>query len=222
MTKTDSLNYTPYDCDKNPAGFSLEEITTIRRLMAAGRKVFFAPVEIELWEQTENLFITRDKVRLWRVGSEPVKVYLTPCDEASYRFLVNELRKKHRDGVRACRCTVTGKRGKPIRCDERNSCAACPYGRSPEDRELREISWDGLEGFEPASHDTTMDEALTRLGRQALIEKLESVDPRLATVYKMQDDGRSIPEIMAKLNLSQRRVYDLIKQVKTIAAGVLE
>jgi len=55
----------------------------------------------------------------------------------------------------------------------------------------------------------------------ALIEKLKAVDPRLATVFQMQQEGYDIPDIMAELNLSQRRVYDLVKKVKTIAAEVL-
>jgi hypothetical protein len=37
----------------------------------------------------------------------------------------------------------------------------------------------------------------------------------------MQQEGYDIPDIMAELNLSQRRVYDLVKKVKTIAAEVL-
>ncbi len=223
MAKSESVNidFAAYDCDKNPAGFSIEEVTTIRRLTAAGQKVFMAPVEIELWEQTENLFTTREKVRLWHIGSETVKVYLTPSDEQTYRFLVKELRAKHRDGVRKSRCMVIGKRGKPIRCDERNRCSECPFGRSPENREPQEISWDELEGFEAESYDTTADEVMARLGRQALIEKLKAVDPRLATVFQMQQEGYDVPDIMTELNLSQRRVYDLIKKVKTIAAEVL-
>ena len=62
---------------------------------------------------------------------------------------------------------------------------------------------------------------MARLGRQALIEKLKATDPRLATVFQMQQEGYDIPDIMAELNLSQRRVYDLVKTVKTIAAEVL-
>ena len=54
-----------------------------------------------------------------------------------------------------------------------------------------------------------------------MIEKLKAVDPRLATVFQMQQEGYDIPDIMAELNLSQRRVYDLVKKVKTIAAEVL-
>lgn len=126
----------------------------------------------------ECVTITREKVRLWHIGSETVKVYLTPSDEQTYRFLVKELRAKHRDGVRKSRCMVIGKRGKPIRCDERNRCSDCPFGRTPENREPQEISWDELEGYD-------------------------------------------IPDIMAELSLSQRRVYDLVKKMKTIAAEVL-
>jgi hypothetical protein len=116
---------------------------------------------------------------------------------------------------------VIGKRGKPIRCDERNRCSECPFGRTPENREPQEISWDELEGYEAESYDTTADEVMARLGRQALIEKLKATDPRLATVFRMQQEGYDIPDIMAELNLSQRRVYDLVKKVKTIAVEVL-
>lgn len=62
---------------------------------------------------------------------------------------------------------------------------------------------------------------MARLGRQVLIEKLKATDPRLATVFQMQQEGYDIPDIMAELNLSQRRVYDLVKMVKTIAVEVL-
>ena len=65
------------------------------------------------------------------------------------------------------------------------------------------------------------EEVMARLGRQALIEKLKAADPRLATVFRMQQEGYDIPDIMAELNLSQRRVYDLVKKVKTIATEVL-
>ncbi len=221
MAKKSPVVFENYDCDKNPAGFSIEELTTIRRLTAAGQKVFMAPVEIELWEQTENLFTTREKVRLWHVGPDTVKVYLTPSDEQTYHFLVKELRAKHHDGVWKSQCAVINNRGKPILCDELKRCAASSYDRSPENREPQEISWDELEGDEAESFDTTADKVMARLGLQALIEKLESVNPRLATVFRMQQDGYDVPDIMAELNLSQRQVYDLIKKVKTIAAEVL-
>lgn len=221
MAKKSPVNFSNYDFNANPQNYTIEEIITIRRMMAAGQPIFLAPIEIELWEQTENLFISREKVRLWHIGSETVKVYLTPSDEQTYSFLVKELRAKHRDGVRKSRCTIIGKRGKPIRCPDHYSCKDCPFGLSPEEREAQEISWDELEGFEAESYDTTADEAMARLGRQALIEKLKAVDTRLATVFQMQQDGYDVPDIMAELNLSQRRVYDLIKKVKAIAAEVL-
>ena len=75
--------------------------------------------------------------------------------------------------------------------------------------------------YEAESYDTTADEVMARLGQQALIEKLKATDPRLATVFQMQQEGYDIPDIMAELNLSQRRVYDLVKMVKTIAVEVL-
>ena len=101
---------------------------------------------------------------------------------------------------------VIDKRGKSIRCDERNRCSECPFGRSPENREPQEISWGELERYKAESYDTTADEAMPRLGRQALIEKLKAADPRLATVFQMRQEGYDVPGIMTELNISKRRV----------------
>ena len=221
MAKKQAVNFENYDFTANPDNYTVEETITIKTMMAAGEPIYLAPIRIEIREQLDNLHTTAAGCRKWHVGAEAVTVKLTPCNEAIYDMMVGVLRAEHRDGVRKSRCVVRGKRGKPIRCDERNRCAECPYGRSPEDREPQEISWDELEGYEAESYDTTADEVMARLGRQALIEKLNAVDPRLATVFRMQQDGYDVPDIMAELKLSQRRVYDLLKKVKTIAAEVL-
>ena len=221
MAKKTAVNFSNYDFTANPDRYTVEETITIKRMMAAGEPIYLAPIEIEIEQQIENLHITRRECRPWYVGAEKITVHLTPANGELYDFLVSEIRAKHRDGVRKSRCMVIGKRGKLIRCDERNRCSECPFGRTPENREPQEISWDELEGYEAESYDTTADEVMARLGRQALIEKLKAADPRLATVFQMQQEGYDIPDIMAELNLSQRRVYDLVKKVKTIAAEVL-
>lgn len=221
MAKKTAVNFSNYDFTANPDRYTVEETITIKRMMAAGEPIYLAPIEVEHRENLEALHVTYAECKTWHIGSEPVCVHLTPASAEIYDLLLGDLRAKHRDGVRKSRCMVIGKRGKPIRCDERNRCSECPFGRTPENREPQEISWDELEGYEAESYDTTADEVMARLGRQALIEKLKAVDPRLATVFRMQQEGYDIPDIMAELNLSQRRVYDLVKKVKTIAAEVL-
>lgn len=44
-------------------------------------------------------------------------------------------------------------------------------------------------------------------------------DGRLLTIYEMLEDRKDIPEIMEKLNLSQRRVYQLIARCREIVKG---
>ena len=44
-----------------------------------------------------------------------------------------------------------------------------------------------------------------------------AADPRLTRAFEMSESGYDIEDIMAELNLSQRRVYQLIKKVKEMA-----
>ena len=133
--------------------------------------------------------------------------------------LLGDLRAKHRDGVRKSRCMVIGKRGKPIRCDERNKCRECPFGRKPEDREHQEVSRNEMvdKGYDPAAHDNNSEPALNRITYQEIRAEWNTADPRLTRVFEMSESGYDIEDIMAELNLSQRRVYQLIKKAKEMA-----
>ena len=223
MAKKTAVNFANYDFTANPQHYTYEEITTIRRMTAAGEPIFLAPVEVHHREQLETLCISYDQCKTWRIGSESVTVHLTPASSEVYDLLLGDMRSRHRDAVRKCRCKIPGRRGKPIRCPDHYSCKDCPFGLSPDEREAAEISWDSMleDGYEAEALDTTVDEAMAHLGREALIKKLNDADPRVAKAFTMEQDGYTIPEIMAELGLSQRRVYDLLKQAKTIAAKVL-
>ena len=151
MAKKSPVNFSEYNFDRNPDGYSCEELITIRRMVAAEEPIFLAPIRIEIREQLQNLHVTSDHLRTWRVGAELVTVKLTPCNEEIYDLMVNILRAEHRDGVRKSRCLVRGRRGKLVRCDENNRCSQCPYNLRPEDRQPQEVSWDDLtdKGFDP-------------------------------------------------------------------------
>lgn len=114
---------------------------------------------------------------------------------------------------------VIGKRGKPIRCDERNKCRECPFGRKPEDREHQVVSWNEMvdKGYDPAAHDSTSEPALSRITYQEMRAEWNAADPRLTRAFEMSESGYEIKDIMAELNLSQRRVYQLIKKAKEMA-----
>lgn len=218
MAKKSPVNFSEYNFDRNPDGYSCEELITIRRMVAAEEPIFLAPIRIEIREQLQNLHVTSDHLRTWRVGAELVTVKLTPCNEEIYDLMVNILRAEHRDGVRKSRCLVRGRRGKLVRCDENNRCSQCPYNLRPEDRQPQEVSWDDLtdKGFDPGAEDTTSGPVLFDMGVDAAKAQLSAEDPRLLIVYEMLEDKQSISDIQTALGVSQRTVYYLIARCREI------
>ena len=124
------FNFAEYDFAANEACSTPEELDTLKRLDRTGTPVFLAPIEIEDRNQFESLHITQAHCRTWRIGSEQVLVHLTPADEATYRFLLNELRSKHRKGYRSVRCMVPG-RQQPTKSAGTASSRLVPNRRSP-------------------------------------------------------------------------------------------
>lgn len=223
MAKKSPVNFQNYDFNANPDNFTVEETITIKTMMAAGEPIYLAPIRIEIREQLENLHTDYAHLRTWHIGAEAVTVKLTPCNEAIYDMMVSILRTEHRDGVRKSRCVVRGKRGGTIRCDERNRCRECPYGRKPEDREYQEVSWDELveTGFDSGTADTTSAPVLFDMAVEDARRQMAAEDPRLVTVYDMLDEHKSIDDIMAALGISQRRVYQLIARCREIVKANL-
>lgn len=198
-----------------------EELETLTRLVRNGITVHFAPIEIEDRSQFEALHITQNQCRTWRIGSEQVLIHLTPADEATYRFLLNELRSKHRKGYRSVRCMVPGRQKPLIRCPDTNKCSDCPYGRKPEDRDPNEISWDGLieAGIEPKITDHTTPKAETELMYKELLDLMAREDPVIAKAYNWKEHlGYDVKEIANKLQLSDRQVRYLLQKAETIRA----
>ena len=207
------------DYPVNIEQLTAEELETLTRLVRNGITVHFAPIEIEDRSQFEALHITQNQCRTWRIGSEQVLVHLTPADEETYRFLLNELRSKHRQGYRSVRCMVPGKQKPLIRCPDANRCATCPYGRKPEDRDPNEISWDGLieAGIEPKITDHTTPQAETELMYEELLDLMAREDPDIAKAYNWKEHlGYDMKEIANRLQLSDRQVRYLLQKAETI------
>lgn len=223
MAKKSPVNFSEYNYDKNPDGFSYEELITIRRMVAANEPIYLAPIRVEFREQLESLHTDYAHCKTWHVGAEVVTVKLTPCNEAIYDMMVNILRSEHRDGVRKSRCLVRGKRGKLVRCDENNRCAQCPYKLRPEDRLPQEVSWDDLtdKGVDPGAADSTSAPVLFDMAVEDARRQMAAEDPRLVTVYDMLDEHKSVNDIMAALGISQRRVYQLIARCREIVKANL-
>lgn len=170
----------------------------------------------------ETLNITRQHCRKWFIGSEEVLVHLTPTDEQTYRFLLNELRARHRNGYRSVRCMIPGKQKPLIRCPDTNKCSACPFGRRPEDRDPNTISWDELAdtGMEPEGHDRTVERLHAKLEYDEIRQQMIAEDPKIALASEMKErDGMTVAEISKALGVTDRQVYYLLQKAKTIGAA---
>ena len=118
-----------------------DEVRTLNELRNKGKEVYAAPIEIEHGEQLESLGISWSQCRTWYIGNERITVHLTPSDEETYRFLLGELRARHRNDYRNSRCMIPGKYHL-IRCPECNSCRRCPFLEYRDQRQPTVISWD--------------------------------------------------------------------------------
>ena len=218
-TTTIIIETTNDNTDVTETTISFEEIEHTTQLVKDGCVNYYAPIEIEHSGQLETLNITWNDCRTWHIGSERVTVYLCPADEATYRFLLGELRRKHRNGYRAVRCMVEGKLKPLIRCPESNKCSACPYGRKPEDREANIISWDGLieSGYEGEADNRMVEQLQAKLEYDEIRTLMDSENPIIAQVFEMKErDGFSVSEIADRLHIKPRNVYYYLDRAKAI------
>ena len=218
-TTTIIIETTNDNTDVTETTISFEEIEQATQLVKDGCVNYYAPIEIEHSGQLETLNITWNDCRTWHIGSERVTVYLCPADEATYRFLLGELRRKHRNGYRAVRCMVEGKLKPLIRCPESNKCSACPYGRKPEDREANIISWDGLieSGYEGEADNRMVEQLQAKLEYDEIRTLMDSENPIIAQVFEMKErDGFSVSEIADRLRIKPRNVYYYLDRAKAI------
>ena len=214
--------FTEYDFTANEESFTPEELQTLTRLIHSGTPVFLAPIEIENEDQFESLHITQEHCRTWRIGSEKVLVHLTPTDEPTYRYLLNDLRAKHRQGYRSVRCMIPGAKKPLIRCPDTNKCSACPFGRKPEDRDPNTISWDELadSGVELEGHDRTVERLHAKLEYDEIRQQMIAEDPKIALAFEMKErDGMSVAEIAKALGGTDRQVYYLLQKARSIGAA---
>ena len=218
-TTTIIIETTNDNTDVTETTISFEEIEQATQFVKDGCVNYYAPIEIEHSGQLETLNITWNDCRTWHIGSERVTVYLCPADEATYRFLLGELRRKHRNGYRAVRCMVEGKLKPLIRCPESNKCSACPYGRKPEDREANIISWDGLieSGYEGEADNRMVEQLQAKLEYDEIHTLMDSENPIIAQVFEMKErDGFSVSEIADRLHIKPRNVYYYLDRAKAI------
>ena len=190
-----------------------DEVRTLNELRNQGKEVYAAPIEIEHGDQLESLGISWSQCRTWYIGNERITVHLTPSDEKTYRFLLGELRARHRDEYRNSRCMVPGKY-RLIRCPECNSCRRCPFPEYRVQRQPTVISW--YEGIESESQEMAeLYEAKVQYDeiRQLMIRE----DPLIAQVFELKEgSGMTVKEIADRLVLTTRQVYYYLQKAQDI------
>ncbi|WP_298508561.1 sigma-70 region 4 domain-containing protein [uncultured Ruminobacter sp.] len=190
-----------------------DEVRTLNELRNKGKEVYAAPIEIEHGDQLESLGISWNQCRTWYIGNERITVHLTPSDEETYRFLLGELRARHRDDYRNNRCIIPGKY-RLIRCPECNSCRRCPFPEYRDQRQPTVISWD--EGIETQSREMAeLYEAKVQYEeiRQLMIRE----DPLIAQVFELKEgSGMTVREIAEELQITSRQVYYYLQKAQDI------
>lgn len=190
-----------------------DEVRTLNELRNKGKEVYAAPIEIEHGEQLESLGISWSQCRTWYIGNERITVHLTPSDEETYRFLLGELRARHRDDYRNSRCMIPGKY-RLIRCPECNSCGRCPFPEYRDQRQPTVISWD--EGIETQSLEIAeLYEAKVQYDEiwQLMIQE----DPLIAQIFEMKEgSGMTVKEIANRIGLSIRQIYYYLQKAQDI------
>ena len=190
-----------------------DEVRTLNELRNQGKEVYAAPIEIEHGEQLESLGISWIQCRTWYIGNERITVHLTPSDEETYRFLLGELRARHRNDYRNSRCMVPGKT-RLIRCPENNSCSNCPFPGCCDHRQPNVISWD--EGIESDSREMAeLYEA--KVQYEEIRDLMIREDPLIAEIFEMKEgSGMTVKEIADRLELTTRQVYYYLQMAKEI------
>ena len=188
---------------------------------ANGEILYDCPIEIKDKADLDNYNIGWDDCRFLNFnGSQKMRVYFykTP-DQAFAESQWEYINTLHSSGYFSVRCMVPGKRKAFVRCRDTNRCAECPYGRTPETKQIPVVSWDGLldTGWEPTPAESVEHQVMAKLEYQAIRALMDAEDPRIAIAFEAKElYGDSVKKIAADLGVSEPRVYQLLNRAKAI------
>ena len=195
------------------------EAKTLAALKRSGTEVFAAPIEIKHKGQLKSLGITWAQCRTWYIGSDPVTVHLTPADEATYKFLLGELRTKHRKKHRKNRCPVPGKLKPLIPCPECNSCAKCPYPEYRDKHEMQEVVFDDEIKVQRTRSTESPDyhKLEVKWKIQGACKMMDEQNPLFAKAIILKEyNGYTVPEIAEILHCTEYDVRYYLRRATEI------
>lgn len=190
------------------------------RINDEGKLVYDGPIRILNQQDLDHYDVTwKDCVRLPVGGVETMDVLMWEFETPELAaFQWNELNAEHHRNSRGTRCIVPGKQKPLIVCPECNSCANCPFGRKPEERQPRVIDYEEPEDLMNNSEDfSRMNQAEGEMIYDDLIATMRRKDPLIAEVFtRYHTYGYDAPEIAAELGIDKRKVYYLKQQAEQI------
>lgn len=186
-----------------------------------GEILYDCPIEIKDDEDLNNFGITWKDCRTLNFhGSESKTVYFYKTENrALAEYLWNYIDTQHSSRYRNSRCLIPGKRKAWIKCPDTNSCANCPRRNN---RKPHVVSRDALieDGYEPAIEESVEESVCAKMELTELKRRMDRVDVRLYQAISLKEQyGLSVKDIAGKMGISEPRVYQLLAQVKEIAAA---
>lgn len=186
-----------------------------------GEILYDCPVQIKNRADLDNYGITWDDCRTLNFnGSEKMTVYFLKVESRAFaESQWSYLDTLHSRRFAPVRCMVPGKKKAFIKCPATNSCARCPYGRKPEQKEAPVISWDRLikTGYAPGAYNSTEEQVHAKMEYAEIRSLWDKEDPRIAKAFEGKElYGYSVKEIAKMLKVSEPSVYQLIARAKAI------
>lgn len=198
-----------------------EEEKALEDMMAEGIEPCLAPIEIEHGNamQLESLSITSEQFRTWEIGPEKRTVHPTPCSKEVADFLINDMRKEHRQTYRKVRCKIPGTRKPLIRCPESNKCSNCPFPAYRDAHQPDDLSWEQMiddAGNETGQEDPGIHNAEVRELLREVIAEMDAKNPKYFRALALQFIGYNVHEIAAALNESESNIYYFLRKAMEI------
>ena len=214
----------------NWTNLTIEETATLNDMISRGIEVYPGPVEIRKDDpdQFMTMGITREQCRTWRIGAKRVLVHLTPVNLETFRFLLNDLRTRHRQEARRSRCRIPGKYKPFISCPEGNRCAKCPY---PECRDAQEAPVLSIEQIREDTGDGCVElgyeepgyrQKETEIMLEELLRRIDEKNPEYTDAICMKAyHGLSGDEIAKRMDITPREAYYRVSRAREIGRAYL-
>lgn len=175
--------------------------------------------------------LSRDDLRIWRVGNRKVTVALIPGTKEIYDGLMSSYSSEFKKEDRDRRCLIGDGKGHLIRCQETNKCSECPYYYSLDKRAYGTATFSSLamedeDGkvteFEPEAPEGYGDgERYARILKD-LIEHVAELDPEGAEILRLLEQNKSRREVARILNKPKSTVIDKVNKLKPIVQDFLD